>query len=71
MFLKCNKLLTAPDISKWNIKNVIYMQYLFSECTSLKYIPNISQMQIQDGCNTFRMFYGCDEKLDIPLKFKN
>ena len=46
------------------------MQMLFSECTSLESIPNISQIQFPNGCDTSYMFLGCNKKFDIPDKYK-
>jgi len=34
-FKNCQKLLSFPDISKWNINNVNNISYMFSGCTSL------------------------------------
>ena len=42
IFCNCIKLKEIPDISKWNTKNVKYLNSLFCGCESLKELPNIS-----------------------------
>ena len=41
MFYGCSSLLSLPDFSKWNTKNVISMSYMFSGCESLLSLPDI------------------------------
>ena len=43
MFNGCNSLISLPDISNWNTKNVTNMSYMFSDCSSLISLPNISK----------------------------
>ena len=43
MFSGCISLISLPDISKWNISNIIYMQNMFKLCISLKSLPDISK----------------------------
>ena len=41
MFNNCKSLSELPEISKWNLKNVIDINYMFYNCKSLsKNIPN-------------------------------
>ena len=42
MFRQCSSLLNLPDISKWNIENVIDISEIFKECESLSFLPDIS-----------------------------
>ena len=35
MFYGCSSLISLPDISKWNTKNVIYKKYIFNGCHNL------------------------------------
>ena len=43
MFEGCRKLKSLPDISNWNIKNVVDKRYMFYGCNSLISIPDISK----------------------------
>ena len=47
MFQECNKLISLPDISKWNTSNVNYMSWMFYECNSLISLPLIYQNGIR------------------------
>ena len=42
MFAECSSLISLPDISKWNTKNVNDMRYMFYECSSLISLPDMS-----------------------------
>ena len=39
----CKSLITLPDISKWDTKNITDMKYMFGHCLSLISIPDISK----------------------------
>ena len=41
MFYGCNKLISLPDISKWDTKNIINKNDIFKDCDKLSqsYIP--------------------------------
>ena len=41
MFYNCSSLKNLPNISKWKINNIIYIEGLFSGCSSLVSIPDI------------------------------
>ena len=43
MFEKCHSLISLPDISKWNISNIIDMRRIFENCNSLISLPDISK----------------------------
>ena len=43
MFNECSSLISLPDISKWNIKNVINIDKIFNGCTKIKSFPDISR----------------------------
>ena len=43
MFMDCQSLLSIPDLSKWNIKNVTNISHMFSLCSNLDTIPDISK----------------------------
>ena len=39
----CKSLISLPDISKWNTKDVTDMSYMFYNCSSLSSLPDISK----------------------------
>ena len=41
LFYNCSSLISLPNISKWNTKNVKDMSCLFSGCISLCPIPDL------------------------------
>ena len=43
MFCNCNTLLSLPDISQFDTKDVIDMSYMFYSCYSLQSLPDISK----------------------------
>ena len=64
-------LISLPDISKWDISNVIYMNYLFKNCSSLISLPDLLKWNISNVKEMKDIFEGCQESLVIPLKFEN
>ena len=42
-FYNCSKLISLPDISKWNINKVKNIDKMFFGCSSLKSMPDISR----------------------------
>ena len=42
LFCGCSSLIDLPDISKWNVNNVINMNGIFSDCCSLQKLPDIT-----------------------------
>ena len=44
MFTLCEKLLSLPDISKWNTNNVTNMNNMFCNCVKLSSLPDISKL---------------------------
>ena len=45
MFSGCSSLISLPEISKWNTKNVINIRDIFSGCLSLICLPGIKQLK--------------------------
>ena len=43
IFYDCSRLISLPDISKWNINNTNDFSGLFYNCKLLKYLPDISK----------------------------
>ena len=46
LFPRCNSLISLPDISKWNHKNLEELSSIFPDCPSLLYIPDLSKWEI-------------------------
>ena len=59
MFYGCSSLISLPDISKWNMENVIVISYMFYECSSLKSLPDISKWNIKSIKNLNNLFENC------------
>ena len=55
----CHTLTSITDISKWDMKNVTNMSYMFCGCSSLKSIPEISSWDTSNVTNMSYMFCGC------------
>jgi surface protein len=53
------------DISKWNTRNVKYMEEMF---LNSKFNQDISQWYINSKCNTENMFKGCPIKQEYEPK---
>ncbi len=49
LFKNCSSLPFIPDISKWDLRNVIGMNSLFDGCTSLIDIPDISKWKLNSN----------------------
>ena len=48
MFQECKKLISFPDISKWNTSKVIDMSNMLNSCKSLISLPDISKWNTSD-----------------------
>ena len=55
IFYLCYSLISLPDLSKWNIDNVKYIDDIFNSCNSLIILPNISKWIKNDDVD----FYEC------------
>ena len=51
LFCGCLSLKILPDISKWNMNNVINICGMFSRCSSLEELPDISKWKINNFIN--------------------
>ena len=69
IFQECKSLISIPDISKWDTKNVNDMSYLFSKCISLKSFPDISVWVLKKKVSKELMFEGINKNI-ILKKFK-
>ena len=62
----CIKLIYLPDISKWNVSNVEYMQYMFSDLWSIIKLPDISKWKINNAKNKDFLIHNCPKLINIP-----
>ena len=46
------------------------MSKMFYECESLSSLPDMSKWNTSNVTDMSEMFYGCNESLKIPSKFK-
>ena len=68
--LRCHSLVSLPDISKWNLSNVIDMSSLFYDCNSLISIPDISKWKLKNVDDISYMFYECKSLVSLPALSK-
>ena len=52
MFSNCSLLIDFPNISNWDIKNVINKENMFNECKSLRDIPSFIKPKVTDEKET-------------------
>ena len=69
MFYNCYSLISLPDISEWNTRNLTITNSMFYNCNSLKSFPDISKWNISKIAKKDSMFAGVDENI-IPQIFK-
>ena len=63
IFDGCSSLSSLPDISKWNISNVINMRSMLYGCSSLSSLPDISNWNTNNVTNMREMFYDCSNMI--------
>ena len=61
LFKNCLSLQSLPDISKWNIKNVVNINNIFKGCSSLFSFPDISKWN----------FHNITDKNNINIPIEN
>ena len=67
MFYSCSSLISLPDISKWNLKNIKKLESIFENCSLLTFLPNISKWKFKNKVKINRfIFKGCNSLLIIP-----
>ena len=54
------------ELSKWNINNVKNMSYMFSNCSSLKILPDISKWSTNNVTNMSNIFCKCLSLHSLP-----
>ena len=55
------------DISGWDTSNVIYMNDMFAECTKLKKIIGIENLDVSNLKNATFMFSSCENLVELDL----
>ena len=70
-FEKCSnpKLISLPDISKWNIEKVTDISCMFYCCKSLESLPDLSKWNIKNVSKMEYIFYGLKKSVKIPEQF--
>ena len=67
LFYNCNSLISLPDISKWNTKNVENMSSIFYKCYSLISLPDISKWEGEHKLfNIYYDFNNCISLISLP-----
>ena len=65
MFDNCSKLISIPDIHKWNTEKVTDMSYLFGGCT-IPFLPDISNWDTRNVTHMNNIFSYCRSLISIP-----
>ena len=75
LFYGCKSLKELPDISKWDLSNVMDISHLFCGCLSLEELPDISKWNTRNVKDLNGIFENCSSLTFIPdiskWKFKN
>ena len=66
MFYGCSSLISLPDISQWNTKNIFNLNSIFENCSLLTFIPNISKWKLNNVIEVKNIFKGCNSLIIIP-----
>ena len=66
MFNECESLISLPDISKWDTKNVKNMSNMFTFCKSLISLPDISEWDTKNVTDISSLFCKCKSLISFP-----
>ena len=67
MFYDCSSLSSLPDISKWNVENLLDAFYMFGNCISLKSLPDFSKWKFKnENIKSFGMLSGLTNISFLP-----
>ena len=61
-----DKLISLPDISEWDTKNVTNMSNMFNGCESLSSLPDISKWDTKNVTDMSGIFGWCESLLSLP-----
>ena len=64
--IRCSSLEELPNISKWNIKNIIDMSFLFNKFYKMKYLPDILNWDLSNAINISGIFVECSSLESLP-----
>ena len=68
LFSGCSSLISIPDISKWNTKNITNLEKMLSGCISLTHFPNITSWSVEKNRNkTDEIFKDCLSLIKKPF----
>ena len=66
-FNECSSLISiSDDITYWDISNIKSMSNVFSGCSSLNSLPNISNWETKNVTDMSYMFSGCSSLIALP-----
>ncbi len=60
-----------PDISKWDLTNVINMSFMFSECSSLSSLLNFPYLHSSNVTNINGIFFNCQSLKSLSDDLSN
>ena len=66
LFYNCSSLISLPDISRINTKNVIDMSKIFYNCSKLSLLSDISYWNTYNVIDINKIFYNCSSLSSIP-----
>ena len=66
IFTNCKSLISLPDISEWDFKNVTDMSTMFSYCENIVTLPDISKWDISKVINMSGLFSHCISLISLP-----
>ena len=66
LFFDCSSLIKIPDISKWEVDNVINIKSMFCYCSLLSFLPDITKWNLKDT-TIDDIFKGCSSLITIPV----
>ena len=59
MFYQCESLTSIPDISRWNIKDMSDVSFLFANSFSLSFVPNFETGEQSQTLSMFQDVINC------------
>ena len=70
MLAQCKSISYFPDISNWNISNVVSMEYMLCDCLSLSSFPFLPKWKINPKTSLYGLFNNCISLSYLPI-FQN
>jgi len=66
LFYNCKKLESLPDISEWDLTDVIDLSLLFYNCSKLESLPDLSKWNTSKVEDMSQLFYNCSKLESLP-----